>query len=65
MNHNVGSVDKVVRIIMGLALLSLIYFLDGNLRWIGLIGIVPLMTAMMGFCPLYTLFGIRTCPSKK
>ena len=64
MNHNVGSLDKVVRIIMGLGLLSLIYFLDGNIRWVGLIGVVPLMTALMGFCPMYALFGIRTCPLK-
>ncbi len=64
MNHNVGTLDKVVRVIIGLALWSLIYFLDGNIRWVGLIGVVPLMTALMGFCPLYALFGIRTCPLK-
>ncbi len=62
---NVGSADKVIRIVMGIVLLSLIYFLSGNIRWVGLIGIVPIMTALVGWCPLYSLLGIRTCPMKK
>ncbi len=62
---NVGSADKVIRIVMGIVLLSLIYFLSGNIRWVGLIGIVPIMTARVGWCPLYSLLGIRTCPMKK
>lgn len=64
MKVNVGSADKVIRIVMGIVLLSLIYFLQGNVRWVGLIGIVPILTALMGWCPLYTLLGIRTCPMK-
>ncbi|MDP2875452.1 MAG: DUF2892 domain-containing protein [Holophaga sp.] len=65
MNANVGSVDKVIRILVGLGLLSLFYFLDGNARYLGLIGLVPLLTAVMSFCPLYTLLGHSTCPTKK
>ncbi len=61
MNKNVGSGDRLVRVVVGVALLSLIWLLHGNVRWLGLIGIVPLLTAAMGFCPLYLLFGIRTC----
>lgn len=64
MQVNVGSVDKVVRIVIGLVLLSLLYFVEGKARWFGLIGLVPLLTAFTGFCPLYTLLGMNTCPRK-
>lgn len=60
MTHNVGSIDKVIRVIIGLALLALIFILPGNARWWGLIGIIPLFTVVMGWCPAYSLFGIRT-----
>ncbi|NOZ93691.1 MAG: DUF2892 domain-containing protein [Acidobacteria bacterium] len=61
MEHNVGTADRVIRILMGIILLGLIFVLDSPARWIGLIGIIPLMTALMGWCPLYTLLGVRTC----
>jgi hypothetical protein len=64
MKVNIGSADKVVRIVVGLALLSLLFLLDGKARWFGLIGLVPLLTAFMGFCPLYTLLGVSTCPKR-
>ena len=60
MQHNVGSIDKVLRVILGLGLLSLIFILEGNLRWLGLIGIAPLLTVLMSWCPAYTLFNIST-----
>jgi hypothetical protein len=60
MIKNVGSVDKIARIILGLGLLSLIFILEGNTRWLGLIGIVPLFTVAMGWCPAYALFGLKT-----
>jgi len=59
---NVGSPDRILRIVAGLGLLSLIFLLEGNNRWFGLIGIVPLLTAAIGWCPAYTLLGIKTCP---
>ena len=62
---NVGSVDKVIRVIIGIAILSLLVFLDGNARYLGLIGIIPLATALFGFCPLYKIFVIITCPIKE
>jgi hypothetical protein len=65
MNKNVGGIDKVLRIVAGLALLSLIFILEGNARWWGLVGIVPLLTGTLGWCPAYTLIGINTCPAKK
>ncbi len=64
MKVNIGSADKVVRIVVGLALLSLLFLLEGKARWFGLIGLVPLLTAFMGFCPLYTLLGVSTCPKR-
>ncbi len=65
MERNVGSADKVIRVVVGLGLLSLLFLLGGNIKWIGLIGIVPLGTVLTGFCPLYAVLGIRTCPMKK
>ena len=62
MEANVGGVDRGVRIVAGLVLLSLVFVLEGNARWWGLIGLVPLGTALMGFCPLYTILGLSTCP---
>jgi len=65
MKMNVGSIDKVLRIVIGLGLLSLIFILEGNQRWLGLIGIVPITTALMGWCPLYAILGINSCPMRK
>ncbi|MFA5914375.1 MAG: DUF2892 domain-containing protein [Burkholderiales bacterium] len=64
MKANVGGVDKILRIVVGLVLLSLILILEGNTRWWGLVGIVPLVTGLFNFCPLYSLLGINTCPLK-
>jgi hypothetical protein len=65
MKANVGSIDRVIRIVIGLALLSVIFLVDGPNRWFGLIGFVPLLTATMRFCPLYTVIGLSTCPTEK
>jgi hypothetical protein len=65
LNTNVGSADRLIRVILGLALLSAIFLLDGKERWFGLIGLVPLLTAAVSFCPLYTVLGIRTCATPK
>ena len=64
MQKNVGSADKIVRILVGLGLLSLLFVLDAPMKYLGLIGIVPLFTSAMGWCPLYTLVGINTCRVK-
>ena len=61
METNIGKVDKTVRVVAGVGLLSLLFVLEGNLRWVGLIGIVPLATALFGYCPLYSLLGVKTC----
>jgi len=57
---NIGTVDRVVRIIVGLIFLSLVVLLKDNARWIGLVGLVPLLTGVFRWCPLYTAFGVRT-----
>ncbi len=62
-NTNVGSVDRAVRIIVGLALLSLVFVFHGSGRWVGLIGLVPLLRASFGICPLHTVLGVNTCPA--
>ena len=64
MKQNLGSVDRIIRIIIGIVLLSLIFILDSGARWFGLIGLIPLLTAIIGFCPLYKIFGLSSCPLK-
>lgn len=61
MKANIGGIDKVLRIVVGLALLSIIFLVEGPGRWWGLVGIVPLGTGLINFCPLYAIFGFNTC----
>jgi len=60
MSANVGPTDRAVRIVVGLLLLSAILFVDGPNRWWGLLGLVPLTTAWLRWCPAYVPLGIRT-----
>ena len=62
MKTNVGTLDRVLRIGLGIALLAWMLAGEGDARWRGAIGLVPLVTGMLGFCPLYRLLGLRTCP---
>lgn len=57
--HNVGSIDRALRVIIGLALISLV-FIGPQTPW-GWIGLLPLATAVTGFCPGYLPFGLSTC----
>jgi hypothetical protein len=59
MTRNEGTVDRAVRVLVGLALLALV-FVGPQSPW-GWLGIVPLLTGLVGICPAYSLFGIRTC----
>ena len=63
MKSNVGGIDRILRIVLGLALIALT--LTGTIGVWGWIGLVPLGTAALGFCPLYTMLGFSTCPMKK
>jgi DUF2892 family protein len=60
---NEGTIDRAARIILGLGLLSLTFI--GPQSPLGFIGLVPLATGLVGFCPLYKLVGFSTCPLPK
>jgi hypothetical protein len=62
MIQNVGNIDRILRIVAGLILLSLIFI--GPKTWWGLLGIVPLATAFMRTCPAYSILGVNTCERK-
>lgn len=63
---NVGSIDRLLRIVVGLVVLSLFFiYPDASWRYWTLIGIVPLLTGLLSTCPLYSLLGMSTCPMKK
>jgi hypothetical protein len=63
MTRNIGPVDRAIRLIAGIGLLSLIFI--GPQTWWGLLGLVPLGTALTGWCPPYALFGINTCSARR
>ena len=68
MTQNVGHIDRIARVIIGIALLAVaipIGFPSTGWNWIGWIGILPLVTAVFGYCPLYSLLGLSTCPLKR
>ncbi len=60
MKKNIGQTDKWIRVVIGIALVLFLAFNQSGLRWLGLIGIIPLATALFNFCPLYALLGIST-----
>lgn len=63
MKSNVGGIDRILRIVLGLALIGLT--LTGNIGVWGWLGVVPLATGAIGWCPPYAIFGISTCAMKK
>jgi hypothetical protein len=68
MTANMGTIDRVARIVIGLVLIAYaipLGFAPSGWNWVGWIGVIPLATATFGFCPLYTVLGISTCPMKR
>jgi hypothetical protein len=65
MKRNIGMIDRTVRVIVGLAILAALIYVEGPLRWLGLIGLVPLLTGIFGYCPAYVLLGFSSCPLEK
>jgi Protein of unknown function (DUF2892) len=63
MTRNIGTVDRIIRMVAGAAMLSLV-FVGPHTPW-GLLGLVPLITAIVGWCPPYAVFGISTCKSRR
>ena len=64
MNANVGGIDRTLRIIVGLAILAMWFVAEDPTRWWALIGLVPLVTGLVGWCPAYQVLGIRSCPGQ-
>lgn len=65
---NVGTIDRVARVVVGLLLIAFaipIGFPATGWNWVGWIGMVPVLTAVFGYCPAYTLLGITTCPAAR
>ena len=63
MTKNEGTIDRVLRVVVGAGVLSLV-FVGPQTAW-GWIGIVPLLTGIVGYCPAYSLLGVSTCPMKQ
>lgn len=63
MKTNEGGLDRMLRILVGLVLVALT--LSGTIGVWGWIGVVPIVTGALGWCPAYTLLGINTCPAKR
>lgn len=61
MTSNIGSTDRIIRIVAGIAILASFFLLDGNARGLALIGIVPLATGLFRWCPAYALLGLNIC----
>ena len=59
MTANVGGIDRVLRAVLGVVLIALV-FVGPQTPW-GWLGLVPLLTGVVGFCPLYRLVGVNTC----
>lgn len=62
MFRNEGTVDRALRVILGIVLIALV-FVGPKTPW-GWVGIVPLVTGLVGFCPLYRLIGVNTCRTR-
>lgn len=63
MKANVGGIDRILRIVLGLVLIGLAA--TGTVGVWGYIGVVPVLTGLFRFCPLYPLIGLNTCPMKQ
>ncbi|MGD0187554.1 MAG: DUF2892 domain-containing protein [Roseiarcus sp.] len=68
MKTNVGTLDRIVRVVLGVALIAfaLGFIAPGTgYNWLGWIGLVPLATAAVGSCPIWSVLGVSTCPTRK
>ena len=61
MKKNVGNTDRAVRIVIGIIILGLFFVLNESYRWWAIVGLIPILTGLAGWCPAYLPFGIRTC----
>lgn len=63
MNRNIGTIDRVLRILVGVVLIALT--VNGTIGWWGWLGVIPLMTGLVRTCPAYSLLGVNSCGVKK
>lgn len=63
MNRNIGTIDRVLRILVGVVLIALT--VNGTIGWWGWLGVIPLLTGLVRTCPAYSLLGVNTCGVKK
>lgn len=64
--NNVGGLDRAVRIVLGLVILALFFlYPQSEWRYWALVGLIPLVTGLVGTCPLYSIFGISTCAGRR
>lgn len=64
MTKNIGTVDRILRLVVGFVFIAYaipLGFADTGWNWTGWIGVVPIITALVGFCPAYRIFGLSTC----
>ena len=65
MTTNVGMIDRAIRLVVGILLIAFalrLGFPETGWNWVGWIGVVPILTAIFGYCPAYSLLGLSTCP---
>jgi len=62
MKQNIGTVDRLIRVILGLVIITVGLYFE---NWWGLLGLLPIFTALIGWCGLYKVLGISTCKIKK
>lgn len=65
MQANVGLIDCMVQVVVGVALVAVALLVAHPYAWAGWIGVVPIVTGIAGFCPAYRLFGLSTCPLRR
>jgi len=68
MTANVGMIDRLLRIVVGVLLIAFalrLGFPETGWNWVGWIGVAPILTAIFGYCPAYSLLGLSTCPLKR
>jgi hypothetical protein len=64
MTVNEGVLDRVARITVGYLVLSSFFLIDGNAKWLALVGFAPILSGISGWCPAYVPFGFSTCPKR-
>ncbi len=66
MKKNEGNIDRILRVIVGIVLIALFFILpDASYRYWFWLGLIPLITGLVGSCPIYSILGLNTCPMKK